>query len=370
MYFRTLQVLRGLAALMVVLYHLQHYAGAIGENPQTWCRFFDVHFSYGAWFFFVLSGFLMAYLIDTGYEWFLPRRLLRIYPTYLLAVMLVVFAKAVVFDSVTSPYLARAVSLLPFGARAGGKAIAYPLGVEWTLIFEVFFYLVCSCFAVGWLRRLFLPFLLAWGVSIVAAEWLFRGSAWYVLSAHESALLPSIQHIGLSAFNQLFIAGGISYYVYKRIGRISLGGAVGLGVVAAAAFYGFDRWPAMPAALRLSLMGLSFGLVIFLVCVWERSRPGRTQPSWLERFGDCSYALYLLHVPVITVLFYVVRYALHYPINNAICLLALVASLVVGWYYGKVDLFLHHSLKNRFGRRAKRPSPREPDPAPAMAGGN
>jgi exopolysaccharide production protein ExoZ len=66
----------------VVLFHTHAYLILIGGNPDTYFRFFDVRFSYGAWFFFVLSGFPMAYLIDTGYERFLIQRLVRIYPPY------------------------------------------------------------------------------------------------------------------------------------------------------------------------------------------------------------------------------------------------------------------------------------------------
>jgi hypothetical protein len=54
----------------------------LSEKPDTYFRFFGVQFSMGVWFFFVLSGFLMSYLIDTGSDRFLIRRLVRIYPTY------------------------------------------------------------------------------------------------------------------------------------------------------------------------------------------------------------------------------------------------------------------------------------------------
>jgi len=87
MYFRKLQVLRGLAALAVVLDHVHEYLLILSGKPDTYFRFFGVQFSMGTWFFFVLSGFLMSYLIDTGSDRFLIRRLVRIYPTYWLAVL-------------------------------------------------------------------------------------------------------------------------------------------------------------------------------------------------------------------------------------------------------------------------------------------
>jgi exopolysaccharide production protein ExoZ len=87
MYFRKLQVLRGLAALAVVLYHVHEYLLILSGKTDIYFNLLGVQFSMGAWFFFVLGGFLMSYLIDTGSDRFLIRRLVRIYPTYWLAVL-------------------------------------------------------------------------------------------------------------------------------------------------------------------------------------------------------------------------------------------------------------------------------------------
>lgn len=75
----------------------------------------------------------MARLIDIGYKNFLIRRLLRIYPSYIIAVVLVVFIKVAIFESVTQPNLLKPLTLLPFGN------IQYVLNVEWTLIYNFFF---------------------------------------------------------------------------------------------------------------------------------------------------------------------------------------------------------------------------------------
>jgi exopolysaccharide production protein ExoZ len=53
MYFRSLQIMRGLAALAVVLYHVNAYLGIFCNAPSTPFRVFDVNFSHGVWFFFI-----------------------------------------------------------------------------------------------------------------------------------------------------------------------------------------------------------------------------------------------------------------------------------------------------------------------------
>jgi exopolysaccharide production protein ExoZ len=44
------------------------------------------------------------------------------------------------------------------------------LGIEWSLVYEIFFYFVCSAFAFGQMRRLFPAFLAAWGIAIIVGQ--------------------------------------------------------------------------------------------------------------------------------------------------------------------------------------------------------
>jgi exopolysaccharide production protein ExoZ len=86
----------------------------------------------------------MAWLVDSDSDRFLSRRLVRIYPTYWLAVALTLIGKVALFGTVAIPGLVGAVgalSLLPFAGK-----VSYVLSVEWTLVYEVFFYAVCAPF--------------------------------------------------------------------------------------------------------------------------------------------------------------------------------------------------------------------------------
>jgi peptidoglycan/LPS O-acetylase OafA/YrhL len=353
MYFRWLQILRGFAALAVVLYHIRCYADSLGGNNGTLFRFFDDHFSYGAWFFFTVSGFLMAYLVDSEYPLFLPRRLLRIYPTYIAAVVMVVFAKVLVFGSITQTNLPRAMLLLPQGTR-----VSYPLMVEWTLVYEVFFYLVCAIFTIGRpLRRAFPFFLIAWSIAIAVCMLHFQADGW-LQPKYESWFLPGYRHIAASPHNLLFIAGGLCFYVYKWWPRIpKLAGAV-LITAGAAVFLLSEQY--VESVRRVGLLGISFALVVYAVCAGER--PNKKQsgdsPGWLERFGDYSYALYLIHVSLVTIVLHVARHGFNgqqdRPVTSVYCAIALVLALLAGWWFGKVDLFLHGYFKQILSSRKKR----------------
>jgi peptidoglycan/LPS O-acetylase OafA/YrhL len=356
MYFKNLQVCRGWAAVSVVLYHLGFFASAMGGNHANFFKFFDERFSYGAWFFFSLSGFLMSYLIDTGYRWFLPRRMLRIYPTFLLIVAAIIFGKVVIFGQVSNPGLWKALVLLPFG-----KAVQYPLGIEWSLVYEIFFYLVCGIFANRYLRDYFPYFLLAWLAAIAVGQLGFHSENW--LTGDESIFLPLPRHIVLSMMNVLFIVGGLAFYVFKRLTALHRTIALPLLAASAAIFIAGDRNLAqrvfqIPESLaaydsqtlvKLFLLGTSFSLLLLAACVWEKGRPDKKE-GFFEKLGDASYGIYLIHVPVITVCMVTLHGHTRQPVPNWASGMVLGVALVVGWFAGKVDVSIHNFFKQRLFR--------------------
>ena len=330
MYFRKLQILRGLAALAVVLYHTHCYLLMISNQPDTYFRFFDVRFSYGARFFFVLSGFLMAYLIDTSSDRFLLRRLVRIYPTYWLGVLVVVMVKMVLFDSIGNAGFARSLTLLP-----QGKPINYVLGIEWTLIYEVFFYFVCALFTFERTRRWFPTFLGAWGIAVIVAESAFGA---------QTLMIPQPQQVPFSLFNLLFIAGGLTYHVWKRVERPSgWVAAVGL-ILAGACAVGTESTNA--ALWTFVFQGVGFASVILVAAMLDRRSRSSGGPSPMEKFGDYSYGLYLIHVPVITIVLVEAR-EYHLQNGTVVATIATGLALLAGWYFGKLDLLLHQTLKRK-----------------------
>lgn len=328
------------------------------------------HNSHGARFFFVLSGFLMAYLIDSGYREFFLRRMLRIYPTFLIAVIVVIVGRGIIFHSVGfNIAVVKAMLLLPFGTTP-----VYPLGVEWTLVYEVFFYMVCAIFANDLLRRAFPYFLIAWLGWLFFAEVCLGSDAWFSAENGASIGLPTIGHIPSSFMNELFIAGGLTYHVFKRLPPLGARWtgpiiAVGIGVFVFAEQFvsrrGLMGKSFLPPSIsittiRVSLHSVSFALIVLGACAFERGREGirRSGRVWevLERFGDHSYALYLIHVPIITVIIVEARaWSNGRPIGNEVCVVALATALVAGWYFGRFDVWMHNWFKRRlFAKGEKR----------------
>ncbi|WP_425045977.1 acyltransferase family protein [Primorskyibacter sp. S87] len=148
-----LQLLRALAALMVLIGHViaeaEHYFGiALAPGNLPWTRGVDI--------FFVISGFIIT-LSAARYRRrpvaFLQRRMLRVVPLYYLFTTLMVATLILAPDAtkdtqlevgqVLSSYL-----FLPFERHDG--RIAPVLSLGWTLNYEVFFYaLMATCLALG-----------------------------------------------------------------------------------------------------------------------------------------------------------------------------------------------------------------------------
>ena len=141
------QMLRAVAALAVVVHHtLEQSNGAAHRFSPDWLT---ISGASGVDIFFVLSGFIMLHVSFRGTDApptpgaFLLRRATRIYPFYWLCCLGVLTISAMGFLATHHFPASRVVAallLLP------GDTI---LGVSWTLVYEVYFYLLFAVFAWG-----------------------------------------------------------------------------------------------------------------------------------------------------------------------------------------------------------------------------
>lgn len=334
MYFKSIQELRGVAALSVLLYHVSVYLRLMGNNPDTAFRHVNDNFGKdGVILFFVISGFVMAYILNSDAERFFFKRIIRIYPPYIAAVILVILVKLCIFGGISTPKLHYALSLLPVGEQT------YPLSVEWSLIYEIFFYAICSVFALRFFRYFFPYFLVAWFIVIYIAQHYYHAP---------TLLLPTAGDIFFSAFNIPFILGGISFYAFKNAQRHAeqlddkyLGGVFAIGAALFVIHFRLSEFP-----LRLAFLGAGLGLVIFVATLRDAKKENTGRKTLLERFGDNSYGIYLLHVPVITIIYSLMNSRLG-KIDEYAAFLALFLALTIGYYFGKIDVFMHRNLKRR-----------------------
>ena len=105
--------------------------------------------------------------------------------------------------------------------------------------------------------------------------------------------------------------------------------------------------------LRILFFGAGIGLIVIVGTLRDVSNANTGGKSLLEKLGDRSYGIYLLHVPVIVFIFNSMK--AHYGKANEVSgFIALALALILGWYFGELDIIMHRRLKDCFfGKREK-----------------
>lgn len=318
--FRSIEAERGIAALLVVLFH----ADKVMLNPAYWhAHVFGgllVAGHAGVEFFFVLSGFIIAHVhaADIGrperLRRYVTRRFERIYPLYWL-VLTGVVALAVLGPDVNSlrhvDNAAIASSYLLAGTDSHGGALT----VSWTLFHEVLFYLAFAVLIVD--RSAGIAIGAVWAGLIVAAATVGVGG------------LPAYV---TSPLNLLFAAGALAQIAVRtrRIRHPLLWAVIGI-----ASFFALgveEAWaPMLPGGARDLLYGLASAIALAGIVSRECDRP-MAVPAPLSMLGAASYSIYLVHFPALSVVARVMRRA---GLTGALpaelgCALLVTAVVVLG----------------------------------------
>jgi peptidoglycan/LPS O-acetylase OafA/YrhL len=271
----------------------------------------------GVSLFFVISGFLLGgqFLAEiaggpaVSRRQYALRRTLRILPLYyvIVAVGSVLAAHAPMDVLRGLPYLVFLNALARFAPPIGSFS-----GVWWSLATEVQFYallpLIAFLLRPGSLRKLALGAAVGYGAAYVA---LAAGYPW-------PTTVESRTFLAHSAFGQgpLFCFGWLAAGIHRRFGPrlreaawARRGIADGLVLIALLGIALLLRWTLMAGQFRdltTELIwhvpeGLLWAIVLLLVLT-----PLRLEPLFRNRglawVGTISYALYLIHVPVIAAL--------------------------------------------------------------------
>lgn len=348
----NLHLLRALAALGVVYFHITSEAGL------------DLSFNVGAHgvdVFFVISGFIISRIGQQEPRDFLVRRLIRIVPFYW-AATLVVFAAAAVLPGLfrsTQADVRQLVCSLLFIPRETTYAGMFPtLLLGWSLNYEMYFYLLFTLALL--LTRRFAP--IACCAAIVAIAWLIHVSG---------TVSPSVRFYARPLVFE-FAFGVGAYYALRwfesNASRLRANGALRnlcAAVVTAATvalileehYRGFG----LPRFLSAGLPALALVLAaLVLECVYGL----RARSRLIHLLGESSYILYLVHPYIVYgVLRTILRdeHALQWPaligvIGGLMALASAIAIALHVWLERPVMQF----LRGKFAPISARPSPAAP----------
>lgn len=350
----NLEALRGFAALIVILSHAVGHKGSLDPAyvaDQGWQMLLPGHAC--LLLFFLLSGYVIGItnkrpLTVAGILPYLKKRIVRLYPIYLLALLLT---------------LAVATTAYPFTTIAGHflflQNAAVPLIWEnnplWSLNYEVLFYLLfiplslfrfapgrvaVGSLLIGVLCGTVLPFPLlssyAYGFFFwVAGLWLAntpnlfpvrnasRGElasmlvifmAYPILNpfmlatllARTKLHLPLAPSTGLNIpIDDLFQLPICLYFLLRFTNRtIRLGGWLIAAIIASGLLffaYMAVRYGVASGEANYFLPAL-IGLVVGAISLWVTTRSKQSQPepvsATLIKIGSISYAVYAIHFPI------------------------------------------------------------------------
>lgn len=293
-YFYTLDALRGIAAIMVVV----HHAG------QRTLPYDPLPFSFLAVdIFFILSGIVIAMNYDRQLSSsmtpvnFMIRRLSRLYPLYLLGLVLALvaawFSGGAGFDYASSlpAWCMTIVASLLFlpSFLMSTKSEAFPLNYPaWSLFFELLINLAYALL----FKSLTLPRLIAFAAVNLLL---------YVVAVR-LARTPDMGWGGIFVFAGLFrvgygfaigviIARTLSIENPRMNNLVTVG--IGIGLVALLAL------PVYQGRNLAGIVAVAFAspALVFIACIFEPKSDALKRFSLL--MGRISYPLYMIHAPIL-----------------------------------------------------------------------
>lgn len=287
-----IQILRGLAALAIVVLHAFHDAEFLALARGWSFTAPDWPLGAGVDLFFVISGFVMVVasqklFAQPGAPYkFLGRRLARIVPIYWAATslfLIILLARPEVLNSPLPDMgeILRSYLFIPY-LKAGDGLIQPVYKLGWTLNYEMMFYVVFA-----------LAIVLPARLAVAAVTVFFAGLVGLGLALKPS---PGALSFWTSPMILEFVAGmwlGLARLSEFRLPRLAGPALVLLGLLLIAA--------GGSTATDLDRL-INWGLPAALIVAGASLGPGEERPEShslpvraLASLGDASYALYLCH---------------------------------------------------------------------------
>jgi exopolysaccharide production protein ExoZ len=279
----SIQWLRAIAAMMVVIHHINFHTDWLREQAGgAPSPFSSVPWSFGIHIFFVISGFIMILTTRNfgepgAWKRFLVRRILRIVPLYWILTTVMVVGVLMAPRSIEIAgdrfwYIVNSYFFIPV-LRAPGD-LRPILGQGWTLDYEMYFY-VALALATLCTRRL--------GIGILTA--VFIGLSWLGrdLDVSTPKLFTWTDGIILE-----FVLGLYLGLLYETGWRIR--GWTAACMVVAGFALAMPEFP-LPAVFSA---GIPAVMIVggFVLCPPLKDS---IATGWLTALGNASYSLYLSH---------------------------------------------------------------------------
>jgi len=299
---QTLGLLRGVAVLAVCFCHFGKAVstGAVLPGFFSWIA---ENGKYGVQIFFVISGFVIPYsLFKANYEFkhyfkFLYKRVLRLHPPYLAALLLTLVIAYLSYRArhLANPETIRSILLSVFYMHAPADNPVF-----WTLQIEAEYYIFIGLFFVFLMKMPKTSIL----ISIPVLLWLSQTQL--------------ASYIGLLSFIVFFLIGTIGYLIYIKEKNSTLE-YIALFILIVFSFLFYD------------LVGAIASLCTILIILFYR----KPIHSVLEFPGEISYSLYLIHFVIGVKIINLLQRHSGPNYNWVLFILAMVICIGASWIFWK-----------------------------------
>lgn len=363
----TIQLLRGVAAIMVVFGHYCGYLNDVYSDPNIGPKLFP-NASFSVDVFFIISGFIMVYSTNRVLKRpvldFFVKRIFRIFPVYYVVLSLTIllyyidygsfsfFGGIASFSTVIKSFL-----LIPLDITAQAPFYGYSLvQTAWTLSYEIYFYVVFGIsmlISVRYRSIICIIFILFVCITI---QYILRDNisvfpydAMYSKSNIFSNILFISNPIVLD-FIVGVIIGEMYFKVKDDFWNITPIYYIAIGMV----IFSFNSW--------LSTYGAGHGLFwkngilsggvstfLFFGLLYIDKYNKLTLPSWIYYFGAISYSLYIVHIPLQIIIEKMQLQLMAIPLSNGF--VKFISMIILAIY---VSAILHKFIEQPFMKLGKK----------------
>ena len=290
----NIQIARGVAAILVVVHHLLlPQLQMVYKNSL----FFDyIHLNplgdFAVYFFFCISGFVMMFSCSrkkSTSAQFLLDRVFRIYPLYIICTVGAIVVYALTRNELSwlininyfpESYADYISSFLIIPPLWNGESFALPLATAWSLVYEMFFYLLFA-FALSFISLRNIPFLLLG---------LFFSSFVVINSIYEPHRYRWVYwpYIISDFINICFAMGAAIFLVKKHVSfnsALSLASIIGVLIVIVL----------LPKIYMERVVLAVLACVCFFLLLHVKPFCGKIAYLFVY-LGNASYSIYLTHV--------------------------------------------------------------------------
>ncbi len=393
----ALDAVRGIAILMVLGFHFTMLTANDNRLSMMLCKL-AVLGRCGVDLFFVLSGFLITGLLfdakgSTGFfRTFYARRVLRIFPLYLVSLALWLWVLPLFGIHVVSDAIAQRQGWLwlhstNIGLIWGGPGYFGSLGHLWSLSIEEHFYLLWPLVVFFFDRRVLIRICACVAAAALLSRVIFMsmgdyGDAAYLLTPNRIDPLALGGMVALIARSP----GGLRPMIRpaKWIALISFA-LLTLILLVRDRFHAPEHDDKLMPTIGYTVLASGFAACIILAVSVQKSSklwPIITAKP-LRLFGKFSYALYIWHLFVFeTILAHwpmpkeasMLRYGVQYAVVGTVCMALSLAVAWISWHvlekrFLALKRHFSHEPPTHGGGRATANRPTWRFPAPAHLGG-